>query len=141
MAANSAVSLTSGVNTVVGSTLALGGGRFAYIAKADSVAGGAPGPNLATVSLSSRYLEQAVFGNATWKFSERLSVTGGLRVAVNRQRTSVDTDGPLVGGKQTLATFESNTFIVNCHTFRYANSAIRAAGTYTGQVTYTLTTP
>jgi hypothetical protein len=42
MAANGAVTLSSGVNAVVGSTLALAGGRFAYIAKADSVAGGAP---------------------------------------------------------------------------------------------------
>jgi hypothetical protein len=42
MAANGAVTLTSGVDAVVGSTLALAGGRFAYVAKADSLAGGAP---------------------------------------------------------------------------------------------------
>ena len=84
-----------------------------------TVAGGAPGPNLATVGLSSRYLEQAVFGNATWKFSERLSVTGGLRVAVNRQRTSVDTDGPLVGGKQTLADDSTDTTTTYLLTGRY----------------------
>jgi hypothetical protein len=42
MAANGAVTLGSGVNAVVGSTLALAGGRFAYIAKADSLAGGTP---------------------------------------------------------------------------------------------------
>ena len=42
MAANGAVTLTSGVDAVVGSTLALAGGRFAYIAKADSLAGGTP---------------------------------------------------------------------------------------------------
>ncbi len=84
-----------------------------------TVAGGASGPNLATVSLASHYLEQAVFGNATWKFSERLSVTGGLRVAVNRQRTSVDTDGPLVGGKQSLADDSKDTTTTYLLTGRY----------------------
>lgn len=49
--------------------------------------------------------------------------------------------GTFNGGTQTLATVPANTFIENCHTFTYANSAIRAAGTYNGRVTYTLTSP
>ncbi len=49
--------------------------------------------------------------------------------------------GTFSGGQQRLASVPPNTFIENCHTFRYANSAIRAAGTYTGVVTYTLSTP
>jgi len=49
--------------------------------------------------------------------------------------------GSFNGGTQTLATVPANTYIENCHTFRYANSAIRAAGTYNGQVTYTLSSP
>ena len=49
--------------------------------------------------------------------------------------------GTFNGGTQNLATIPANRYIENCHSFRYANSAIRAAGTYTGQVTYTLTTP
>ena len=49
--------------------------------------------------------------------------------------------GTFNGGTQTLATVPANRYIENCHSFIYANSAIRAAGTYTGQVTYTLTTP
>lgn len=44
-------------------------------------------------------------------------------------------------GTQNLATVPANTYIENCHTFSYANSAIRAAGTYNGQVIYTLTSP
>lgn len=49
--------------------------------------------------------------------------------------------GAFTGGVQTLATFTANTYNENCHIFSYANSAPRAAGTYNGQVTYTLTVP
>lgn len=49
--------------------------------------------------------------------------------------------GTFNGGTQTLTTVPGNTYIENCHTFSYANSAVRAAGTYTGQVTYTLSSP
>lgn len=49
--------------------------------------------------------------------------------------------GTFTGGVQTLTTVPGNTYIENCHTFSYANSALRAAGTYTGQVTYTLSSP
>jgi hypothetical protein len=49
--------------------------------------------------------------------------------------------GNFNGATQTLTTIPANTYIENCHTFSYANSAVRAAGTYNGQVTYTLTSP
>jgi hypothetical protein len=49
--------------------------------------------------------------------------------------------GTFNGATQTLASIPANTYIENCHTFSYANSAIRAAGTYNGRVTYTLTSP
>lgn len=49
--------------------------------------------------------------------------------------------GTFVAGQQRLASVPPNTFIENCHSFRYANSVIRAAGTYDGTVTYTLSTP
>ncbi|WP_374406577.1 hypothetical protein [Hydrogenophaga sp.] len=49
--------------------------------------------------------------------------------------------GTFNGATQTLATVPANTYIENCHTFSYANSAIRAAGTYNGRVTYTLSSP
>lgn len=45
------------------------------------------------------------------------------------------------GGAQTLATFNRNTWRESCLSFSYANSAIVAAGTYTGRVTYTLSVP
>lgn len=49
--------------------------------------------------------------------------------------------GTFNGGTQTLATVPGNTFYENCHTFSFANSAVRAAGTYNGRVTYTLAAP
>ncbi len=49
--------------------------------------------------------------------------------------------GTFNGGSQFLATIPANTYIENCHSFRYANSAVRGAGTYTARVTYTVTSP
>lgn len=49
--------------------------------------------------------------------------------------------GTFNGGTQTLATIPANTYIENCHSFSYANSAVRAAGSYSGQVTYTVSSP
>ncbi|MDP3809748.1 MAG: hypothetical protein U1B84_31185 [Variovorax sp.] len=49
--------------------------------------------------------------------------------------------GTFNGGVQTLATVPANRYIENCHSFRYANSAVVPAGTYNGRVTYTLTSP
>lgn len=49
--------------------------------------------------------------------------------------------GNFTAGTQMLATVDANQYIETCHTFVYANSALRAEGTYTGRVTYTLTSP
>ncbi len=49
--------------------------------------------------------------------------------------------GTFTGGTQTLATLLRNVWNESCHTFRYGNDAIVAAGTYNARVTYTLATP
>jgi hypothetical protein len=49
--------------------------------------------------------------------------------------------GTFNGATQLLATVPANRLIENCHTFRFANTVTRAAGTYTGQVVYTIATP
>ena len=49
--------------------------------------------------------------------------------------------GTFNGGTLTLATVPGNTYFENCHTYVYANNAVRAAGTYNGTVTYTLSSP
>jgi len=48
---------------------------------------------------------------------------------------------PAGGGTQTLVTVTQGTLRDNCHTFSFANTALRASGTYNGSVTYTLTSP
>ena len=49
--------------------------------------------------------------------------------------------GAFTGGTQTLTTIAANRYVENCHTYAYANAALRAAGAYDGRVTYTLSTP
>ena len=49
--------------------------------------------------------------------------------------------GTFNGATQTLTSIPANTYIENCHSFVYGNTAIRAAGTYNGQVFYTLSSP
>lgn len=49
--------------------------------------------------------------------------------------------GTFNGGSQTLASFPANTWNESCHSFKYANDAVVASGTYVGRVTYTLSAP
>lgn len=49
--------------------------------------------------------------------------------------------GTFTGATQFLRNIAANTYVENCHTFSYANTAIRAAGTYTGRATYTMVAP
>jgi hypothetical protein len=49
--------------------------------------------------------------------------------------------GAFVGGVQTIGTIARNQWAESCHTFRYANTNVVPAGTYTGRVTYTLSSP
>lgn len=49
--------------------------------------------------------------------------------------------GTFTGGTQALRTIAAGTWVENCFTFYYANSAVVRAATYTGQVTYSLTLP
>lgn len=45
------------------------------------------------------------------------------------------------GGTRTIGTIGRNQWAESCHTYSYLNAAVRAAGTYTGRVTYTLSAP
>jgi hypothetical protein len=49
--------------------------------------------------------------------------------------------GTFTGATQFLRNIAANTYVENCHTFRYANTTLRAAGTYTGRATYTMVAP
>ena len=50
-------------------------------------------------------------------------------------------NGTFNGGTQTLGILPRNTWKEQCMTFRYANSVVPAAGTYTGRAVYTLSLP
>lgn len=94
------------------------------------------GPNIATLTVQSpANLVNATgdtipFNQISWTVSAPGSGSPGIIPA-----------GTFNGGTQTLTTISGNTYIENCHTFSYANSAVRAAGTYEGRVTYTLASP
>ena len=49
--------------------------------------------------------------------------------------------GTFNGGTLMLRNIAAGNWVENCHTFSYANTAVVAAGTYTGRVTYTLALP
>lgn len=49
--------------------------------------------------------------------------------------------GAFTGAAQSFPSYAANTYFESCLTFRYANSAVVAAGTYLGSVTYTLSAP
>jgi hypothetical protein len=49
--------------------------------------------------------------------------------------------GTFASGVQVIGTIQRNQWAESCHTFSYANTNVVAAGTYTGRVTYTLSTP
>jgi hypothetical protein len=49
--------------------------------------------------------------------------------------------GTFSGGTQFLVNVAQGTLRENCHTFHFANTAIRASGVYTGRVTYTIAVP
>lgn len=80
-----------------------------------------------------------------------LTSAGGDTIPISQIRWTVSAPGSgnpgvipagtFSGGSQFLTTVPGNTYIENCHTFSYANSAIRAAGTYNARATYTLTAP
>jgi len=55
-------------------------------------------PVLADLDLPSRYQEVAGYGDVTWNATSKLALTGGVRVAQNKQDFTQIASGPLVGG-------------------------------------------
>jgi outer membrane receptor protein involved in Fe transport len=65
-------------------------------------ASGNAGPPLADSSIPSEYTENALFGDITWNPTERVSFTGGMRGARNKQTFTQISDGALLGGATEL---------------------------------------
>lgn len=105
------------------------------------------------VMVGAGYRRNSGSANATLTVSSPTSLTnaGGDTIPFTEIRWTVAAPGsgaPNVipagtfnGGTQTLATVPGNTYLENCHSYIYANNAVRAAGTYNGRVTYTLSSP
>lgn len=86
----------------------------------------------AIVALPNTYKEYAVFGNATWKISEKFHISGGLRWARNEQTFTQVTQIPLLGldsggsgtSEEEIVTYSvSPQFNVNPDTMIYARVA------------------
>ena len=82
-------------------------------------ADGSPGPQLASVLFPSVYNEYSGFGDVTWKFTPKLSVTGGLRVSYNKQSFSQISSGPLVGPARSIRGDSSDNSKTYLLTSRY----------------------
>ena len=100
----------------------------------DTLAGGSPLPDLALLDLVSKYQEMAAYGDVTWNATPTLALTGGVRVAQNKQDFTQNADGPLAGGSFPLA-HSKETPKTWLATARYAltptsNVYVRAASGY-----------
>lgn len=57
-------------------------------------------PVLAELALPTKYREYSLFGDVTYKFTDRFDITAGLRWALNKQQFSeIDEPGPLLPGQ------------------------------------------
>ncbi len=86
---------------------------------------------LAMAELPSRYREYAVFGNATYRFSDSFDITGGLRWARNKQKFRQISSGAILPtandpgrSSESVLTYSlSPQFHVNDNTMLYARVA------------------
>ncbi len=91
----------------------------------------APLDPLAIASIPSRFREYALFGNSTFKFSDRFHLTGGVRYAKNKQRFRQISGGAILpaveqAGRSSEGVFTfsvSPQFHVNDNTMIYARVA------------------
>lgn len=104
------------------------------------------------VMIGAGYRRNSGSANATLSVSSPTSLTSGTDTipfteiswtvsAPGSGAPNVIPAGTFNGSTLTLATVPGNTYFENCHSYVYANNAVRAAGTYNGTVTYTLSSP
>jgi len=100
-----------------------------------TMTGGGAGPQLVGANLPSSLDEIAAYGDVTWKPTSRLALTGGIRIAHNRQKSAEYLSGALSGGDATLQGSSSETSKTYLATASYAltttsNVYFRAASGY-----------
>jgi hypothetical protein len=89
-----------------------------------------------TAVLSATSPANLVNGAATIPFN-RISWTS----TANGNATADIPAGTFTGATQVLTNITAGTWVENCLTFSYANTAVVQQGTYTGRVTYSLALP
>lgn len=82
-----------------------------------------------TASLVSSAADTIPFTEISW-------ISGGIG-----DGTPTIPSGSFTGGSQTLLTVDRNTWFESCLQFRYGNSQLYPAGTFSGRATYTLSSP
>ncbi|MHB8528114.1 MAG: hypothetical protein ACYC8V_01205 [Caulobacteraceae bacterium] len=95
-----------------------------------------PGAGSGAASLSVSSPATLASGGDTIPFSQ-ISWTS----RANGDATADIAAGAFNGGSVPLATIAANTWVEDCLTFSYANSAIVPSGTYRGRTVYTLSLP
>lgn len=87
-------------------------------------------PDLAVLSLPSKYKEYALFGNTTWHLTPQFDLSAGARQSRNDQSASQVGDGPLAGGHVEFDNLKSHespfTYSVSGRFAQTANSSIYA---------------
>jgi hypothetical protein len=94
------------------------------------------------------------FDNAQLRLEAPAALLGGLNgdtipigelswtsTALGNSNADIPNVASIGAGLQTLRTVTRNTWIENCLTFFYANTAVRGAGTYTGTLRFSLVVP
>ena len=97
--------------------------------------GSGAGPDLVNAYIPSTYREVAAYGDLTWNATPRVAVTGGMRVARNKQNYQQKASGMLVGGDTDINANSADTSKTYLATVRYAltptsNIYARAASGY-----------
>jgi outer membrane receptor protein involved in Fe transport len=91
--------------------------------------------DLLSASIPSTYEENALYGDLTWNATNKIALTGGVRVARNTQTFSAIGSGLLVGGSEDLPGSSADTSTTYLATAKYAltptsNVYVRAASGY-----------
>jgi outer membrane receptor protein involved in Fe transport len=88
--------------------------------------------NAVTANIPSTYEEYALFGNLTWRFTDKFDVSGGLRFARNEQKVTQDTSGLLVSQAPGAKSHEDVvTYLANAR-YRFSSNLTAYARYATG---------
>lgn len=114
--------------------------RFAFCNSGQTYVGGffRGNRNAGTATLTADVTAPLSNGSESIPFSKISWIASGNSDGNNAQPIPSNSFGDT---SKVLASFPVNTWRESCHSFRYANDAVVAAGSYQGTITYTLAAP